>query len=95
MPKEGMRVSHFIILFWMVPAFRFIKYQANMRENVRFNEEIAYRVGLSSGICNCAAIGPKGAEAATVADLEREGYWMAGTAEKDAETGTSGAIVTL
>jgi hypothetical protein len=68
-----------------------------MRENVRFNEEIAYRVGLSSGICNCAAIGPKGAEAeaATVADPEREGYWMAGTAEKDAETGTAGAIVTL
>jgi len=45
------------------------------------------RVGLSSGICKCSAIGPEDAEA--VAGAEMDGYWMLGTgAEKEAETGT-------
>lgn len=48
------------------------------------------RVGLSSGICKCSAIGPEDAEAVVA---EMDGYWMLGTgAENDAETGTAGAV---
>jgi len=68
-------------------VFEFFEYHENMRNNVTFQRRMTHRVGLSSGICKCSAIGPEDAEA--VAGAEMDGYWMLGTgAEKEAETGT-------